>query len=141
MCIRDSAEAVLVEFDPTVTSYEALLRVYWDRSQVGGKFDFGTQNQQGNDKGTQYRSVIFYCNEEQQALAEASRAEVERQLQAQIEAAQEKPWKKVAVEVQPAQKFWMAEEIHQQYLAKGNSKKGVPQSAEDMCTDPIRCYG
>jgi len=97
------AEAVHVEFDPTVVSYEELLDAFWtshDPTQV---------NRQGPDVGSQYRSAIFYHTPEQQAAAEASRERL---------AASGKHATPVATEVVPAAEFYRAEDYHQQYLEK-----------------------
>jgi peptide-methionine (S)-S-oxide reductase len=114
-------EAVLVEFDPAVVSYEKLCELLWskiDATQVDG---------QGNDWGSQYRTGIYPCEEEQMAVALASR-----------EAHQARIGKTVATEVLPATQWWDAESYHQSYLAKGG-RNGRAQSAEKGCKDPIRC--
>lgn len=80
--------------------------------------------------GAQYRSGIYYYNETQARLARES-----------MEAKQfELKDKKIVTEILPAQRFYRAEEYHQQYLEKGGGK-GPGQSAEKGCNDPIRCYG
>ncbi|KAF3337989.1 peptide methionine sulfoxide reductase-like protein [Carex littledalei] len=116
------AEVVRVHFDPTVCSYSTLLGVFW------GKHDPTTVNRQGNDVGTQYRSGIYYYNEEQAKLARES-----------LEAKQKEISAKIVTEILPAKKFYCAEEYHQQYLEKGSG--GTKQSARKGCNDPIRCYG
>jgi peptide-methionine (S)-S-oxide reductase len=95
------AEAVRVEFDPKVVSYEKLLEVFWkihDPCQVGG---------QGPDMGDQYRSAIFYHDEEQKKIAEASKAALQKTLD-----------EKITTSIVPEAKFWMAEDYHQQYCYK-----------------------
>ena len=87
-----------------------------------------TVNGQGNDRGTQYRTGIYWHSEEQKVAAEALVAEVEAK------------GKVVATEVKKADTFWVAEKYHQQYLEKGG-RLGNGQSAKKGCTDPIRCYG
>jgi peptide-methionine (S)-S-oxide reductase len=97
------AEAVLVEFDPDVVTYEQLLDVFWkchDPTQV---------NRQGPDTGSQYRSAIFTHTPEQQAAAEASKARLD------ASGAHARP---VATEIVPATTFTLAEEYHQRYLEK-----------------------
>jgi len=84
---------------------------------------------QGGDRGTQYRSGIYYYSPEQERVANES-------LQNQQELLQ----RKIVTEVLPAKKFYRAESYHQQYLAKGG-RMGLRQSASKGCTDPIRCYG
>ncbi|KAJ1970160.1 hypothetical protein IWQ62_000129 [Dispira parvispora] len=112
------AEAVQMEYDPQVVNYSKLLTAFWN------KHDPTTLNRQGADLGTQYRSAIFYHNEEQKALAEQSKREQEVQL-----------GKPVVTEIVPAQTFYPAEEFHQGYL----EKRG--QSAAKGCSNPIACYG
>jgi len=118
-------EAVRVVFDPNVVSFEQLLDTFWER--VGRNAT--TLNKTGNDEGTQYRSGIYYHNEEQQRLAEKSALSLQMSL-----------GQPVVTEVQTASPFWMAEEYHQQYLEKGG-RLDNGQSAAKGCTDPIRCYG
>ncbi|TPW19820.1 MAG: peptide methionine sulfoxide reductase msrA/msrB [Elusimicrobia bacterium] len=97
------AEAVQVVFDPGLTSYEELL-TYFFRLH-----DPTTLNQQGNDKGTQYRSAIFYHTTEQRSVAE----KVKAALQASGK------WKRpITTAIVPYEKFWEAEDYHQDYLQK-----------------------
>ncbi len=98
-------EAVLVVYDPKVTSYEALLKLFWESHDP-------TQGmRQGNDVGTQYRSAIYTFSPEQRAAAEASRAAY----QARLEGA---GLGKITTEIRDAPPFYFAEGYHQQYLAK-----------------------
>lgn len=97
------AEVVQLEFDPERISYEALLVVFWQCHNPT------TLNRQGPDVGTQYRSVIFYQDEVQRALAEQSKADMDA---AGVFA------KPIVTQIQPEAVFWRAEEYHQQYLAK-----------------------
>src|SRR5689334_2906359 len=98
-------EVVLVVFDPAKTSYEALLKVFWENHDP-------TQGmRQGNDVGTQYRSAIYTYSPEQRRAAEASR-EV---FQAQLAKAGYGP---ITTEIRDAPDFYFAEDYHQQYLAK-----------------------
>ena len=97
------AEAVLVEFDPSVVSYDELLDVFWSIH------DPTTLNRQGPDFGSQYRSAIFYHNEEQKAAAVASKGRLEKS---------GKYRNSIVTEITPASEFYMAEEYHQQYLEK-----------------------
>lgn len=97
------AEAVEVVYDPEKVSYEELLKVFWechDPTQV---------NRQGPDIGTQYRSAIFYHGEDQKRAAESSKEEF---------AASGRLAGIIATEIVPADEFWMAEDYHQQYIAK-----------------------
>jgi peptide-methionine (S)-S-oxide reductase len=95
------AEVVEVEFDPSQISYHQLLDVFWSNHNPT------TLNRQGPDVGTQYRSVIFYHSFEQKAAAEKSKTE---------EAA--KFTQPIVTQIEPAPKFWRAEEYHQRYLEK-----------------------
>lgn len=98
-------EVVRVVYDPAVTSYEALLQVFWENHDP-------TQGmRQGNDRGTQYRSGIYVANDSQRAAAEASRAAFAPRLSAAGYGA-------VTTEIVEAGPFYFAEEYHQQYLAK-----------------------
>ena len=98
-------EVVLVVFDPKGTSYEALLKAFWENHDP-------TQGmRQGNDIGTQYRSGIYYADEAQQRAAEASRDAFQKQLSAAGYSA-------ITTEIVPAPEFYYAEDYHQQYLAK-----------------------
>jgi len=99
------AEVVLVVFDPRRVDYAALLKVFWESHDP-------TQGmRQGNDVGTQYRSVIYTYGERQQALAEASRDQFQTALRGAGFGA-------ITTEIRPAPEFYYAEHYHQQYLAK-----------------------
>ncbi len=99
------AEVVLVVFDPARVSYEDLLKVFWENHDP-------TQGlRQGNDIGTQYRSAIFYADEEQRRAAEESRTAFQRRLT-------EAGYGAITTEIAPAGEFYYAEDYHQQYLAK-----------------------
>ncbi|GAA3772757.1 peptide-methionine (S)-S-oxide reductase MsrA [Corallibacter vietnamensis] len=92
------AEAVEVIYDPNIVSFSTLVDVY-----------FGSQNPtqvngQGNDIGSQYRSIIFYQNDEQKQIIETKKTALSKKLNA-----------KIAAEVYPFQKFWKAEDYHQNY--------------------------
>lgn len=97
------AEAIKVTFDPTKTTYRALLEYFF---QV---HDPTTKNRQGNDIGSSYRSAIFYLNDGQKKTAEA--------LIKEIDASKEWPGP-VVTQVVPASDFWSAEDYHQDYLQK-----------------------
>jgi peptide-methionine (S)-S-oxide reductase len=97
------AEAVEVTYDGDKVSYERLLEVFWMNHNPT------TPNQQGPDRGSQYRSVIFYHDEEQKKLAEASKETL----------AQSGKWQKpIVTEITPAETFYKAEEYHQRYFEK-----------------------
>lgn len=97
------AESVQVEFDPKKLSYADLLGYFFRMH------DPTTVNQQGNDKGTQYRSVIFYHSPEQEKTA--------KEVIAKTEASHKWP-RPIVTQVLPVQKFYPAEEYHQDYLKK-----------------------
>jgi peptide-methionine (S)-S-oxide reductase len=98
-------EVVRVVFDPKTTSYEALLRTFWESHDP-------TQGmRQGNDVGTQYRSGIYVYSPEQRRLAEASRDAYQRSLKAA-------GYGPITTEILDAPEFYYAEDYHQQYLAK-----------------------
>jgi peptide-methionine (S)-S-oxide reductase len=95
------AEAVEIAYDPAKVSYKKLLDVFWHN------IDPLAKDRQFCDHGDQYRSAIFYHDEEQRALAEASKAAVEKRF--------EQP---VATQIVPAGAFYKAEEYHQDYYKK-----------------------
>ncbi len=98
-------EAVLVAFDPALTSYEEILRLFWENHNP-------TQGmRQGNDVGTQYRSAIYFSDPAQQAVAERTRDAYAAQLAAAGHG-------EITTEIAPAGPFYYAEDYHQQYLAK-----------------------
>ena len=99
------AEVVLVVFDPDQISYDELLIRFWENH------DPTQGNRQGNDIGTQYRSIIMTMSEAQSSAAEASRERYQDQLSAA-------GYGTITTEVVPFDKFWYAEDYHQQYLAK-----------------------
>ncbi len=98
-------EAVLVVFDPEKVSYRDLLAVFWETHDP-------TQGmRQGNDVGTQYRSAIYYANDEQRRAAEETRDAYE-------EALRRAGYDPITTEIAPAGPFYYAEGYHQQYLHK-----------------------
>ncbi len=98
-------ELVRVFFDPAQVSYDALLKIFWERHDP-------TQGlRQGNDIGSQYRSAIYCTDDAQRTAAEASRERYQRGL----DAARLGP---ITTEICPAPEFFAAEDYHQQYLAK-----------------------
>lgn len=95
------AEVVRIEYDPAIVSLERLIEYFWqvhNPTQVGG---------QGNDMGPQYRSIILYANPVQKAAAEKSRAVASKAFREPI-----------TTEIVPLERFWPAEEYHQDYFAK-----------------------
>ena len=98
-------EVVLVVFDPKATSYEAMLRTFWENHDP-------TQGmRQGNDVGTQYRSAVYAFSPEQRRAAEASRDAYQERLAAA-------GYGPITTEIADAPPFYYAEDYHQQYLAK-----------------------
>ena len=95
-----AAEAVQITYDPSVISYEKLLEIFWH------VHDPTTLNRQGNDIGTQYRSAIFYHNEEQHRTALASKEALEKS------GAYKKP---IVTEIAPFTNFYPAEDYHTEY--------------------------
>ena len=92
------AEAVEIIYDPKIVTFETLVDVYFASQNV-------TQvNGQGNDRGSQYRSIIFYQNEEQKQIILKKKEALAKKLDV-----------KIAAEVYPFQKFWIAEDYHQDY--------------------------
>ena len=98
------AEAVEIEFDPSIISFDDLLRVFWQTH------DPTTPDRQGPDVGSQYRSVIFYHSEEQRKAAESSRNNLQRSPRLAN--------RRIVTEIVPAKEFFPAEEYHQRYLQK-----------------------
>jgi peptide-methionine (S)-S-oxide reductase len=95
------AEVIKIDYDPAVLTLPAVLDYFWhvhNPTQVGG---------QGNDHGTQYRSIILYANAAQKSAAEQSRAEAQRGLK-----------DPVTTEIEPLTTFCPAEDYHQDYFAK-----------------------
>ena len=92
------AEVVQVEFDPQRIAYEKILKTFWE------VHDPTTLNRQGNDVGTQYRSIILYNSEAQRLAAERSKAEAQKRFRAPI-----------VTEIVPLKKFYKAEGYHQDY--------------------------
>ena len=97
------AEALEVTYDPSKVSYDVLLEKFWS------VHDPTTLNRQGPDIGTQYRSAIFYLNEEQKEKATISRDKLEKSKHFVDP---------VVTQIVPASEFWEAEEYHQQYVEK-----------------------
>ena len=99
------AEVVLIAYDPARVSYEELLKAFWEHHDP-------TQGmRQGNDIGTQYRSIIVATDDRQLAAAEASREAYQERLAAA-------GYGPITTEIAPASLFYYAEDYHQQYLDK-----------------------
>lgn len=95
------AESIEIEFDENKVSYKELLEIFWK------EHDPTTKDRQGPDEGSQYRSVIFYFNDEQKREAERS-----------LKQKQEELMDKIVTEIKPAEEFYPAEEYHQKYFEK-----------------------
>jgi peptide-methionine (S)-S-oxide reductase len=92
------AEVIQIQFDPTVVSYDKILSTFWEAH------DPTTLNRQGNDHGTQYRSIILYSSEEQRVAAEKSKAEAQKHFS-----------KPIVTEIVPLKAFYKAEGYHQDF--------------------------
>ena len=97
------AEVVEIQYDPSLVSYDSLLDLFWN------SHDPTTQDRQGVDVGTQYRSVIFYHTPEQQRLAQASKERMQQSGRFK---------RPIVTQIIQATTFYRAEEYHQQYLEK-----------------------
>lgn len=97
------AEVVQVEYDPVQVSYEDMLAVFWSCH------DPTTLNRQGPDVGSQYRSAVFFHTPQQEAAARASKDKLNSSGMFK---------RPIVTEITPASEFWMAEDYHQQYIAK-----------------------
>ena len=99
------AEVVRIIFDPASVSFQDLLQVFWENHDP-------TQGmRQGNDRGSQYRSVILTTTPEQQALAEQSREHYQDKMTAA-------GYGQITTAIQPLDQYYYAEDVHQQYLVK-----------------------
>lgn len=106
--VTDHAEVVLIVYDTEMINLNSLLAIFWEGHNP-------TQfMRQGNDIGTQYRSIIFYDEDETRQRIESSRD----QYQSELEKA---GYGKIVTEIQSSEKFFYAEDYHQQYLAKNPS--------------------
>jgi len=105
--ITNHAEVVQIEYDPNIISYIELLEIFWKTH------DPTTINRQGNDVGTQYRSIILYHNEEQKNLA------IEYKLRLDESGAYDKP---LVTQIEKFDKFFLAEEYHQDYYSLNSNE-------------------
>ncbi len=103
------AEAVWIEFDSTIVTFDKLLNEFWSIH------DPTTLNRQGPDMGTQYRSAIFYTNNDQKKIAEESKLQMNK----------EKFNGKIVTEINKFSTFFPAEEYHQNYNKKLKQKYGI----------------
>jgi len=104
VCFQDTghAEAIEIKYDPKIISYKELLDIFWKLHNPT------TLNRQGPDIGEQYRSAIFYVNENQKTLAEESKKTMNEKVFSN----------KIVTEITEAKKFYLAEDYHQKYLKK-----------------------
>ena len=104
--ITGHAETVQIEYDPKIISFERILDIFWHTH------DPTTLNRQGNDVGTQYRSAIFYHDENQKNIAEKSKKELEK------EGVFKNP---IVTEIVPFSNFYSAEDYHKEYYENNRS--------------------
>jgi len=104
VCFQDTghAEAIEIKYDPKIISYKELLDIFWKLHNPT------TLNRQGPDIEKQYRSAIFYVNENQKTLAEESKKTMNEKVFSY----------KIVTEITQAKKFYLAEDYHQKYLKK-----------------------
>ncbi len=100
----EHAEVLLVEFDEDLISYKSLVDEFWKCH------DPTTLDRQGVDIGRQYRSVIYYFNDNQKLIADKSKAECQSTFE-----------KRIVTEISPADMFYKAEEYHQKYIQKSKN--------------------
>ena len=105
--ITNHAEVVQIEYDPNIISYIELLEIFWKTH------DPTTINRQGNDVGTQYRSIILYHNEEQKNLANKYKLRLDES------GAYDKP---LVTQIEKFDKFFLAEEYHQDYYSLNSNE-------------------
>ncbi len=108
----DHAEVARIEYDDSVVSFDRLLEMFWfvhDPTQL---------NRQGNDIGTQYRSVVFYHDEEQRTIAEAYKAQLEK------DGVWDNP---IVTQIVPLENFFPAEDYHNNYF-ENNPQNGYCQA-------------
>ena len=106
--VTDHAEVILIVYDTETINLNSLLAIFWEGHNP-------TQfMRQGNDIGTQYRSIIFYDEDETRQKIESSRDQYQNELE-------KAGYGKIVTEIQSSEKFFYAEDYHQQYLAKNPS--------------------
>jgi peptide-methionine (S)-S-oxide reductase len=118
------AEVVLVAYDPTVVTYETLLKLFWE------EHDPTQGNRQGNDVGTQYRSTLYYTSDAQKKAIEESRASYQAALTHGHHG-------QITTEVAPLTAFYYAEDYHQQYLSDAKNPNGYCGLAGTGVSCPI----
>jgi peptide-methionine (S)-S-oxide reductase len=121
-----AAEAVQITYDPTVITYETLLDVFWHLH------DPTTLNRQGNDVGTQYRSGVYYHDDEQQRIALASKAALEKS------GIYKNP---VVTEIVPFTNFYAAEDYHHDYYDNNRSASYCTFVIDPKIQKLLKTYG
>jgi len=111
--ITGHAEVAQIEYDPQLISYEDLLALFW---QI---HDPTSLNRQGADRGEQYRSVIFFHTPKQEKIAIKSKQDLQNS---------RKYNKDIVTEIKPAKEYYLADEYHQQYLAKKQKSQSKKNS-------------
>ena len=111
--ITGHAEVAQIEYNPELISYEDLLAIFW---QI---HDPTSLNRQGADRGEQYRSVIFFHTPEQEKIAIKSKQDLQNSGQDN---------KSIVTEIKPAKEYYLADEYHQQYLAKKQKSQSKKNS-------------
>jgi len=110
------AEVVQVEYDPSIVSYDELIRVFWEIH------DPTAFNRQGPDVGSQYRSVIFYHSPQQEKKAKKAKELMQKSGRFH---------KDIVTQIEAATTFYKAEEYHQKYLRKGKSCSSPPSDSDE----------
>ena len=100
------AECLRVSYDSNIVTYEDILKVFWE------SHDPTTPNRQGNDVGTQYRSIIFYMNDQQKKIAEDFKNQLNESSQFK---------NPIVTQIEPATTFYVAEEYHKNYYNNNGS--------------------
>lgn len=133
--IINHTEAVSVKFDNTKTDAKTLIKSFWELH------DPTQGNRQGNDIGNNYRSAIFYTNEKQLKIANETKVTYQTLLS-------EHGFGEITTQIQPLEKFWLAEDYHQDYLAKNpngycpNHSTGVKfEKSDDKKKDIVKPFG
>lgn len=120
------AEAIQIAFDPNLIPFEKILDIFWHTHNPT------TLNQQGNDVGTQYRSVIFYHDEKQKQIAEKSKEEIEK------EQLYPDP---IVTEIVPFEKFYEAENYHKDYFDRNKNKSYCTMVIDPKIHKLLKEYG
>jgi len=109
--ITGHAEVVQVEYDPAIAPYSTLLDLFWSIH------DPTSLNRQGADRGDQYRSIIFFHTPAQKIAAHHSKESLQQSTK-YVGSPERSSYRPIVTPIEPAAKYWLAEEYHQQYYAK-----------------------